>query len=170
MVVAALVSVALVLQPPQGGEWPESCPEGATACPGGCVPAGEACPSPGPLRPEFAGPAPGPSDEETAAKIRAAWGCEESDERFAKRKLKWIAGFSVAASGLLVGGVVAAATMREPVSPREGADTRLTRQGLGVTVGLLLVSSALFLTAALGAMRMKRKRVECGADGCALRF
>ncbi|MCY1005283.1 hypothetical protein OV079_06790 [Nannocystis pusilla] len=46
----------------------------------------------------------------------------------------------------------------------------LDRQGLGVIVSLLLVSSALFLTASIAAMRLKRKRVQCDPGGCALRF
>ncbi|MFZ6177469.1 hypothetical protein [Nannocystis pusilla] len=170
MVVAALVSVALLQQPPAGLEVPESCPEGATMCAGGCVPAGEPCPPPRLPRPDVTVPPPTPSDEEMAATIQAAWGCDESDAQLARRKLKWLAAFGVPALGFAVGGVVAGVTMREPVSPREDAELRLTRQGLGVTVSLLLISSALFFAASMGAMRLKRRRVQCDPGGCALRF
>ncbi|MCY1063647.1 hypothetical protein OV090_02675 [Nannocystis sp. RBIL2] len=170
MVVAALVSVALLLQPPAGLEAPESCPEGATMCAGGCMPGGEPCPPPRVPRPDVTVSPPTPTDEEMAAKIQAAWGCDESDAQLARRKLKWLAAFGLPGLALAAGGVAAAVTMREPVSPREDAELRLTRQGLGVSVSLLLISSALLFTASIGAMRLKRKRVQCDPGGCALRF
>lgn len=189
MVVPALLSVLLMLQPPvdvptntpsntPSESAPLVCPRNTTSCATGCVPLGQSCPSAAELNPtSVTQPEPPPPAETDEARAARAEMREVVSERRSPRRqgqgpcLEPLSDWKLRRMGVGFGLAVPGAAMLAPVlfSALSIPDyTKIEGRTRNVAATFGILGAGLILAAIIAPRLMRRREVACGAETCSL--